>query len=104
MDHITRIREMESILNAGREAMDELEKAIGRLNAMRDGFSALYAYYGSEEWFDHRDMDARGELPEGLSRGVLTEDPVFDLLTDQFRLCEALDLFCRADLPESEEA
>ena len=34
--------------------------------------------YGSEDWYADRDM----ELPEGVKAGVLSEDSVYDAITD----------------------
>jgi len=66
---------MEHILNSATNALSELEKLLPDIKD-------LLAYYGSREWFDDLDADSKGELPADLRRGVLSEDAVYDLLTN----------------------
>ena len=44
----------------------------------------LEAYYTSPEWLEDYAADEAGLLPEGLKRGVLSQDGISDLL-DRFR-------------------
>ena len=44
----------------------------------------LEAYYTSPEWKEDYEADEAGLLPEGLKRGVLSQDGISDLL-DRFR-------------------
>ena len=48
-----------------------------RLDAVRDGMIRLFAYYGSEDWYEDRE----GPLPERFAAGVLSEDAVYDQIT-----------------------
>ena len=43
---------------------------------------ALEAYLDSGRWLEDYERDERGELPEGLKRGVLSQDGLYNLLTD----------------------
>lgn len=43
----------------------------------------LEIYYTSGDWLDDYEADERGELPPDLKRGVLSQDALYDLLSDQ---------------------
>jgi len=85
-ERIRRIREMETILQTAGPVLRRLEAALEEYEALREPLAALDAYYGSREWWEDLDADARGELPADLRRGVLSQDEVYDLLTDARRL------------------
>ena len=40
----------------------------------------LDVYYTSGEWREDYEADERGELPPDLKRGVISQDPLYDLL------------------------
>ena len=91
-----RIGRMEEIMNECSRAMDELSEQLDRLEALRGRMSGLFDYYGSEDWYEDReDWDAAsdGEIPEGLTAGVLSEDLVYDEITEvrdlAFRMIES---------------
>ena len=86
MEQIERIKSMEDILNRSVEGCAALDEALEQFLALRDGIRALNEYYGSDSWFFDLDCDRAGLLPSGLRRGVLSEDAVYDLLTDYHAL------------------
>ena len=92
MNRIDRIKSMEERLDRAEKAVREAEKALDGYNSALDDIKALAAYYASEQWM--RDFDAAGKLPDGLKRGVLSEDGIFDLLEEnrglQIRLAQTL--------------
>lgn len=94
MDHIDNIRAMERVLNESGDAVAQLFRDLEKLETMESDLKQLFAYYGSAAWFAHRERDARGELPQDLPRGVLTEDAVYDLLTDLARLKMETQTLC----------
>ena len=69
---------MEIALDECREVLDDMESALDRLEAVREKMGELFAYYGSEAWFEDRE----GELPETEAAGVLSEDLVYDEITE----------------------
>ena len=75
---VSRVRQMETTLNEGAAALRALTDALDRVEALRPRMAELFQYYGSEAW--HEDREA--ELPADLPAGVLSEDAVYDLLTD----------------------
>ena len=89
-DWITRIGINETRLNTACDATKELEHAMETLESLQPEILALYAYYTSQTWLADHDSMVRNEVPEGLPCGVLTEDAVYDLMTDHMRLAARL--------------
>ena len=86
MEQIERIRRMEEILDEAEEALEALDRALDRYEALRDKLAELEAYYCGGLWMRDSDDDAAGKLPPDLKRGVLSEDAVYDLLSDHDRI------------------
>jgi hypothetical protein len=82
MEQTERIKEMEQRMNRASVAMMELSAALDKLEAVKDDVEKLNEYYGSSEWKKDYDDDSAGRLPEGLRRGVLSEDGLWNLLSD----------------------
>ena len=87
---IKRIEEMERCLDRSRAALDTLLPALDELEAAQKGLQKLSGYYGSEHWMQDFEDDEAGRLPAALKRGVLSEDAVYDLLSDYCELCRRL--------------
>ena len=80
----------------------EIQKAIERIERMEQCFDTLseivrdnreeprfnelqkelLEYYESGQWMYDYELDEKGVLPQNLKRGVLSEDGVYNLLTD----------------------
>lgn len=86
MKQIERIERMESYLNESETAVRQLSEAMERYEAIQPHFKKLSDYYGSTLWMKDYEDDEAGKLPEDLKRGVLSEDAVYDLLTDHHEL------------------
>ncbi len=91
---LQRIKEMEERLNRCTAARADLDRQLGRMEELREDMIRLFAYYGSEDWYEDREAwDAVGEKPEGLTAGVLSEDLVYDGITEvrdlAFRMIES---------------
>lgn len=86
MKQIERIERMESYLNESDTAVRQLSEALERYEAIQPHFKKLSDYYGSTLWMKDYEDDEAGKLPEDLKRGVLSEDAVYDLLTDHHEL------------------
>jgi len=87
---IARIRQMERRLDKALAAVKRLEAALDKYQAVQEDIVALDEYYGSELWRQDLADDEAGRLPEGLKRGVLSEDGIWNLLTDCKKLNERL--------------
>ena len=86
MDNIKRIQAMEDKLDRAGNAVAALDAALEQFEAVIPEIQELAAYYESELWRKDFEDDAAGRLPAGLKRGVLSEDGIYDLLTDYQRL------------------
>ena len=72
---------MEAYLDETDIAIKELSDALDKYEKSRDKYCKLEEYYGSKEWRADFEADEAGRLPEGLKRGVLSEDALYDLIT-----------------------
>lgn len=75
---LDRIARMESYLDETAALAAKLQEQLDAVKAAKGHAQALFRYYGSEDWYADRDM----ELPEGFKAGVLSEDSVYDAITD----------------------
>jgi len=82
MTQIERIEQMESILDCLQDAITQANNAISHLRELGSLAMQLDDYYGSPEWLDDLEADEKGLLPEGLKRGVLSEDGIYDVLNE----------------------
>lgn len=83
-----RIEKMEALFDEACAAVRALDEALEGYDKVREKLRVLDEYYRSGEWKADFEADERGELPEGLKRGVLSEDGLYDLLTENDRLRE----------------
>ena len=82
MTRIERITHMEGLLDKSTEVIARLEQALEDFAALQPDIAELEAYYTSPQWRKDFEADEAGKLPKDLKRGVLSEDTVYDLLTD----------------------
>ena len=86
MEQIERIREMEACLDASEKAIRELSEALSGFEEVQPQYRRLSDYYGSDAWMQDFEADEAGKLPRDLKRGVLSEDAVYDLMTENREL------------------
>ena len=79
---IARIRKMERRLDRALAAVKRLSAALDKWEETQDDIAALNEYYGSGDWRKDYEDDEAGLLPAELKRGVLSEDGIWNLLTD----------------------
>lgn len=79
---LARIRKMERCLNRASAAVKRLEAALDKWEDAQEAIAALNGYYGSDLWKQDLADDEAGRLPADLKRGVLSEDGIWNLLTD----------------------
>lgn len=84
---VDRIRINEQRLDRCSESLTLLAHALQRYMDAQQDLRSLEAYYSSPAWLEDKDAQERGEFPDDLKCGVLSEDAVFDLLTDHKELC-----------------
>ena len=90
MDQLARISAMEERLNWAAGALCRLDAALADLETLRQDVAVLAAYYEGPLWRADFEADERGLLPPDLRRGVLSEDAVYDLLTQYKEILESL--------------
>lgn len=90
VDQIRRITLMENQLNSGIEAVAELKAALDNYEKVSKQIDLLFQYYGSATWFKDFDDDRAGKLPEDLNRGVLSEDGIFNFMTENRELLDRI--------------
>ena len=76
--NIERVTQMEERLDNITAATKGLDARLMKMQSLCGDMSSLFSYYGSEEWYEDRD----GEIPQGVKAGVLSEDAVYDAITD----------------------
>lgn len=86
MNQIERIERMEQYLDASAAAIRTLSEALDAYEQTEKGLQKLCDYYGSTRWMKDFEDDENGKLPKELKRGVLSEDAVYDLITEHHEL------------------
>ena len=81
-EQIARIRLMERRLNRALAAVKRLSSALDKWEDAQEAITELDKYYTSGVWRQDFEDDEAGLLPADLKRGVLSEDGIWDLLTD----------------------
>ena len=72
-------RRLDAVVKSIEEALETLEGARADLDALRH-------YQESGQWLKDFEADEAGLLPADLKRGVLSEDGVYDVLSDHYAL------------------
>ena len=83
---IKRVREMEGRFDKLTDILRALEKALSEFKASKDDLDALRNYMDSGQWLKDFEADEAGMIPDGLKRGVLSEDALYDLLQEADRI------------------
>ena len=86
METIERISHLEQLLDTVTPVLKDLETALDRFDDIQEAVQELSAYYGSESWHADLAEDEAGNLPADLKRGVLSEDGIYDVLSDHYAL------------------
>ena len=86
MEQTERIKQMELRLERSAAAVMELSAALDKYEAVQEDIKVLEEYYGSNEWKQDFADDEAGLLPADLKRGVLSEDGIWNLLSDACEL------------------
>ena len=81
---------MEQRLESASAAIMELSAALDKYQEAQKAIATLSEYYGSDEWKQDFADDEAGRLPRNLKRGVLSEDGIWNMLSDYRELNERL--------------
>ena len=86
MEQIERIQHFEMLLDRVEPVLRDLEEALCGFDGIQDDVRELSTYYESDEWREDFEADEAGRLPKDLKRGVLSEDGIYDVLSDHYSL------------------
>ena len=81
-ERLQRIIKMERLFD---ELLEDNLKNLGLLTAskiLQDKIEVLKEYYQSGLWLQDYECDERGELPENLKRGILSQDALYDFFLE----------------------
>ena len=73
---------MEQLFDLAKEAMEEPMIGLETYEKAQEAIAVLSEYYGSKDWKQDYADDEAGLLPKDLKRGVLSEDGLWNLLSD----------------------
>lgn len=93
MEQIERIKQMELRMERAAKAVMELSAALDNYESVQEDIAELDNYYGSEVWKQDYADDEAGRLPADLKRGVLSEDGIWNLLSDARELSDRLKTY-----------
>lgn len=85
------LNEAQEVVSACTEVLEQLELLLKQYEACLPKITELSQYYGSAEWFADKEDSDNGKLPEDLRCGVLSEDAVYNLLTDYDVLAKQME-------------
>lgn len=92
MEQIERIKQMEQRLDRASQAVIQLSAALDQYAAAQESLKILSDYYSSDEWKQDFADDEAGLLPKDLKRGVLSEDAIWNVLTDNKELTDRMHI------------
>ena len=86
MEQIKRIQHYEALLDRIAPVLENLEEAVDAFEGIQDDVKELSAYYEDDDWREDFEADEAGKLPADLKRGVLSEDGIYDVLSEHYAL------------------
>lgn len=81
---IIRIKKMEQLYDDVLAAVHAGQNSFVEDECTREKIQELADYYDNGLWLQDYECDERGELPDDLKRGVLSQDGVYNLLSECF--------------------
>ena len=89
MEARKRVNKMEDIFQRQLDVIDALRNQLAEVEASQEDFEELLAYYQSQTYMEDLSLEEKGHFM-GMTRGVLSEDGVYNLLFDRGELAEKL--------------
>ena len=86
MEQIERIQHFEMLLDRVAPVLANLGEALDAFDGIQEDVQALSAYYEDDDWREDFEADEAGRLPKDLKRGVLSEDGIYDVLSEHYAL------------------
>ena len=79
---VERVRQMEQYMDEISEVLKNNPAVVKDDAELCKKIEILTDYMDSGQWLQDFECDSRGELPSDLKRGVLSEDGLYNLLTE----------------------
>ncbi|WP_394271557.1 DUF4298 domain-containing protein [Anaerococcus nagyae] len=87
------IKEYTKIYEEHQKLLEDLSKSLKDFKDHQKELEKLEKYYYSEDFIKDHDASNKGEIPDDINQGILTEDAIYDLLGDNYYMArELLDL------------
>ena len=87
---LSRVKRMEKSYDKVSAAAADLADALDAFDRLEADIRRLEKYQASGRWLQDYEADERGEIPSDTKRGVLSEDGLYNLLSDIDTLRERL--------------
>lgn len=87
MEKYGHIEEMEKILDNHNDKINELNKILKYLKDNKNDYDKLIEYYYSEQRENDLKDDNDNKIDNKLKRGVLSEDSIYNLISDYYQAC-----------------
>lgn len=81
---VKRVEDMEKILDDYSKVLKDFNDAFEKLIDSQEDYEQLVDYYMNGQYMIDVEKSDRDEFPKDLKCGVLSEDSVFNLMTDNF--------------------
>ena len=92
---IERIEKMEKLMDESSIAIKEMEKCLNRFSRVQKKIDELADYYFSSDWKKDFEDDEKGKFSKDLKRGVLSEDGLYNLISDNDDLLKKMERFIK---------
>ena len=84
--NIQRITDLEYKFSEVSRVLAALDMALDEFAGVKNYIDDLREYMESGQWKADFEADERGEIPDDIERGVLSEDGLYDLLDEVDRI------------------
>lgn len=91
MKQTERIQYYEAILDEAETLIKELSEALENYSSIQNKIKELEIYYLGPIWMQDYKDDEEGKIEKDLKRGVLSEDAVYNLLSEQTVIKERME-------------
>lgn len=86
MNQLERIALMEQYLDEAEKILKAYSESLRAYREIQPKLRELSGYYAGGDWWKDFADDEAGRLPKDLKRGVLSEDGVYDVLSENREL------------------
>ena len=88
---LERIQQMEERFDSLERMVRALEEALQEEGGLRENFGVLQDYMDSGQWLKDYEADEKGRIPKEIKRGVLSQDALYDLLTEAREILQRIN-------------